>query len=277
MKFSSESFVRRCSGLLARCSVLWMVMLTMLPAPASAHDHFLWADRYQLASEQPATVQFQVGHAGDFAAWPHGLTQVSAIATYGPSGFGDWLHTLGEDDVQVQLKEPGTYVVALTSYRSTSELPGERFDAYVSKEGLAAIAAHRERAHQPDQPGTELYARRAKALLQVGEPATAHATQRLGMELEIVPLRNPYSLKEDDALPVQVWYRGKPLAGAQVELEHLTLQAIAAQSMQTDDNGIATFPITKRGEWKLNVVWGVPMAHRGATYSTVFSSLTFGY
>ncbi len=38
----------------------------------------------------------------------------------------------------------------------------------------------------------------------------------VGLELEIVPLKNPHMLKEGDALPVQVFYQGQPLPDAMV-------------------------------------------------------------
>lgn len=39
-----------------------------------------------------------------------------------------------------------------------------------------------------------------------------------GLELEIVPLANPLKLKPGDKYPIQVFYKGKPLAGADVEV-----------------------------------------------------------
>lgn len=42
------------------------------------------------------------------------------------------------------------------------------------------------------------------------------AGQPQGLEFEIVPLANPYTLKDGDAFPVQVLYQGKPLADAVV-------------------------------------------------------------
>lgn len=40
----------------------------------------------------------------------------------------------------------------------------------------------------------------------------------VGLELEIVPLTNPLKLKPGDKFPVQVFYKGKPLSGADVEV-----------------------------------------------------------
>ena len=52
-------------------------------------------------------------------------------------------------------------------------------------------------------------------------------------QLDIVLLKNPYELKAGDSLPIKVFYRGKPLAG--VEIEGRDHEIIST----TDKDGIA--------------------------------------
>lgn len=64
----------------------------------------------------------------------------------------------------------------------------------------------------------------------------------LGEVMEIVPLRNPLTLKVGDSLPVQVLYHGKPLAGLSLgTASHGPAAAV------TDSQGQATVQITKPG------------------------------
>jgi nickel transport protein len=54
----------------------------------------------------------------------------------------------------------------------------------------------------------------AKAILTWNEALRQPASRAL---LDIVPRENPFSLKAGDSLPVKVYFRGKPLAGAEIE------------------------------------------------------------
>lgn len=64
----------------------------------------------------------------------------------------------------------------------------------------------------------------------------------LGGKMELVPLKNPVSLKVGDKFPFQVFYNGKPLAGATVRAA-----GVAKNSLKTDANGKAEIVIKKKG------------------------------
>ncbi len=68
----------------------------------------------------------------------------------------------------------------------------------------------------------------------------------LGAKMEIVPAKNPLSLKVGDTLVFQAVYDGKPLAGAPVSAE-----GVEKDALKTDPNGRAQVVIKKTG---LNVV-----------------------
>jgi uncharacterized GH25 family protein len=139
----------------------------------------------------------------------------------------------------------------------------------------------RQRPRANQKPGREVYSRRTKTLVQVGKldpKAGSPATKRLGLNLEIVPERDPYRLAAGQDLPVRVFYEGRPLVGALVKLTNLDADAKPVAMKLTDAAGRARFDVPRKGKWLLNVVWikqvsGVP----NADYQTTFSSLTFGY
>lgn len=62
-----------------------------------------------------------------------------------------------------------------------------------------------------------------------------------GMRFEIVPLKNPYLLKQGESLPIKVLYEGKPLAGAAVETEN------HKDAGKTGMDGIANIEISGHG------------------------------
>lgn len=102
----------------------------------------------------------------------------------------------------------------------------------------------------------------AKALLQV-KPGTSdlHGTI-VGHRLELVPLSNPFTVKPGEPLSVQVYFDGKPLSGAFVEVgDGVTpMEESDIPRYKTDEQGIAIIPIRKTGSHLLVVDHFVPPA-----------------
>lgn len=60
-----------------------------------------------------------------------------------------------------------------------------------------------------------------------------------GLKFEIVPLKNPITLKANDILPIRLYFNGKPVKGATIETGAHT------KAGQTDKNGDSNIKITK--------------------------------
>ena len=252
--------------------------------PAAAHDFWLLPQSFQLDEPGDVQVRFLVGHADEVNAWNLQWDRVVALRSHGGGEVSDLQpHLTPVNGVvpgyaAVALPAPGTHVVAFESHHSFSDLEADKFNDYAEGEGLTAVLEARERDGASGSNGRELYSRRAKTLLQVGEEATDDALAPLGHTLEIVPEANPYALGEDRSLPVRVMFRGEPLAGATVDITALGTGEDPFAEVVTDAEGRAAFDVPDGGAYKLNVVWGVPnTGSRQAEFETVFSSLTFGY
>jgi hypothetical protein len=195
----------------------------------------------------------------------------------------DSLHLAGNtEDGDFRLLNPGAYVLMLeTDDRAQSHLPAIRFNDYVRAEGLTPALEQRERTHRMDADGSENYSRLAKSIVQVGTPDAGSQTQvtkPLGLSLEIVPERSPYTEPLLATLPVRVIYLGQPLAGALVKLTNLEHDAAPVEMRLTDRAGRASFTMPHDGTWLLNVIWTTPQPlSRETDFETIFSSLSFGF
>ncbi|WP_083601986.1 DUF4198 domain-containing protein [Thalassotalea sp. PP2-459] len=250
-----------------------------------AHDFWLSPNSFQ-ADKAPVKipVKFLVGHANDVGAWALSWNKIVALRTYSDGAYQDQLENIIVNNgivkglANVALAEEGTHVLGFESYHSFSSLKADKFNDYAKNEGLALILEDRKRLNQTQTSGREIYSRKAKALLQVGNKFTDNATVAIGHMLEIVPLRNPYQLGDDKILPVNVMLRGKPLESALVDIAPLAGSNMEKQTMRTNAKGEASFKIETQGSWIVNVIWSVPNTYRStAEYETYFSSLTFGY
>lgn len=117
----------------------------------------------------------------------------------------------------------------------------------------------------PTAPHCEQTQMFGKRLLVVGNAYDEiTATVPVGQLLEIVPLSHPQTVQAGGVLPLQVWYQGKPLAGATITATSDTYLAkdpdsvkahreIQAYSGKTDAEGRVNFVPLIEGEWKLRV------------------------
>ena len=252
-------------------------------APAAAHDFWLVPQAFVVDEPGEVPVSFVVGHADEVGPWNLQWDRVVALRAHGGGTITDLQPRLVPvsrrvpGHARVPLAREGTHVVGFESHHSFSDLEADKFNDYAREEGLSLILNAREEAGAQAANGRELYSRRAKILLQVGDEATDDALAPLGHTLEIVPERNPYALADGAALPVRVLFRGRPLAGATVDITALGTGEEAYAKAVTDAEGRAAFDLSGSGAYKLNVVWGVPNRDtRQAEFETIFSSLTFG-
>lgn len=265
---------------------LGLALLTLAaPRLATAHDFWIQPSAYWLPPGGGAAMAIWVGHGPAREKSLIGADRIVRFDSLGPNGRQDRRADLRLGapgaDTRLGFADPGLQVLVLETNQTRSELPGLRFTDYLKVEGLTPALELRARTGAVDAPGRELYSRRAKALVQVGEPSSgdaALATRRLGLSLEIVPERNPYAPDAGQDLPVRIYYEGRPLAGALVKLNNLDFDDRPLETHLSDAQGRAFFHVPRIGNWQLNVIWTKPIkGDPKADFETTFSSLTLGF
>lgn len=264
-----------------RLSLACLLCLTAA-APAAAHDFWIAPAQYAAEPGAPVEIDFLVGHGANADVWDLRWRRVVSLETRlgerAQSRLGDLtMVTDGDPGATLRFDADGHYVVAFASHHAVSELPAERFEGYLEEEGLTLAARTRAETGATGEPGREIYSRRAKTLVDVGDSPSGDPTLPVGHTLEIVPLSDPYASDFDGELAVRVLFRGAPLAGAQVSLDSLAVGRTLA-SERTDADGVARFDVARQGDWMINTVWATPLTGDiRADFETIFASLTFGY
>lgn len=221
--------------------------LALVPLAASAHDIVLVP-----AGRNELVVRY--GHPGDWQRVEerrlvelHTYTQASAspqprLADLRPVPAG-----LGKPPLDLRLADRG----------SDTRLVAARYDngywARVPVPGQARpLARNTTRALLPEATLVTNNLKFAKALVLDGQDE-ASFRRSLGHLLELVPQKNPATLRPGEALPVLVLLGGQPLAGAGVEVGNGD-DAIAEDKIvrhTTDASGMAQVPLLPKG---LNVI-----------------------
>jgi len=256
-----------------------------------AHDFWVQPGSFWVQPDSVTPLTLQVGHGPYRQRSPLAATRITRFDAIGPNGS---LHDLrprlhpgnGPEDGNFELEDRGTYLFVLeTDNKAQSHLPAIRFNDYLQVEGLTPALEQRIRTKRMDADGSECYSRRAKVLVQVGDPSPNSArgpqqaiTQPVGLPLEIVPEQNPYSEPRPASLSVRVLYEGRPLGRALVKLTQLEHDSAPLETHLTDAAGRAVFHMPGEGTWLLNVIWTRPLPRTSETdFETIFSSLSFGF
>ncbi len=171
-----------------------------------------------------------------------------------------------EAEVLLALDQPGTHLVTYDSEPLHITLAADKFHAYLHDEGLDYVKTQREASGTADQSGRERYFRNVKTIVQVdhasraGQPEDRTYATRTGQMLEMLPLRNPTSLRPGGTLGIQVEFDGKPLAGALVKAWHKHKEQLLIVRSRTSASGRVELTLPYAGGWMVSVVHMVPGA-----------------
>jgi len=262
--------------------LLPIALSVLASSAAQAHDFWLQPAHWQRADGATVELTLQVGHGPDRQRSPIRASRVIRVeAIYADGSIVDLHPSLHLGDRTSDLSVGGpvgapSMILLATDVTAESHLDPDRFNSHLRDEGLAEAIAWRATHGLTDKEGSENYGRVAKVLLSsVGHASGAF--HPFGLELEIVPLADPYS-PGLQKLPVEILFKGSPLSGAKVKLFDLANDNAPKASCITDAAGKCALEFARNGSWLVNVIWSTPNAAGGPTdFRTIFSSLSFGF
>jgi len=217
---------------------------------ARAHD--LWLIPSDGASKGKAVVvRANVGtqfpksiHAPDASAFvrrtlmnPDGSAgQLEAAGKEGTSGL-----------LQFQPTGSGTYLIGVETKPRLLTLDADAFNLYLVSDSLPHIYRLRAREKSLAEAGKERYRKSPTALIRIGRGGGGDPCRPLDLPLQIVPLRDPFTLKTGDTLRVRVLFRGKPLPGANLGWQLPGDGDLPRGTVRSDSAGEALIPVAGPG------------------------------
>lgn len=243
-------------------------LMLLLAGPATAHDFWIEPSSFRPSPGERIAVRLRVGERLQGDPVPRNPERIERFAAVGPEGVAEVVGVAGSDPAGWAVPAgPGLHWIVFDSNHARVELAGPKFDEYLAEEGLERIRGLRKAGEGPVR---EIYSRCAKSLLRVGEGSAGY-DRALGLELELIPERDPYGLKPGEALPVRLLYRGEPLDGALV----VALSNDGRVSARTS-GGRVSLTLDRPGLWLVKAVHMVPAPEgSGAEWESLWASLTF--
>jgi len=260
---------------------VFALVLSLMAAPAAAHEFWIEPLAYQVSPN--GKLEADIVNGEEFSGTKF---------AYLPQRFVNFMMFLGDErervggrpgDLPAMQVEPMGEGLHIAGYQSNWQTLAyeewEKFQRFVDHKDFGDVRAVHEARGIPLTGFREVYSRHAKTLIAVGNGAGED--QRVGLEIEIVALKNPYTDDLSDGLPVQVHYRNDLRADVQVEVfEKAPNGQVAVSLYRTDANGIAVIPVRSGHRYLLDSVLlrepNVELAFEtNSVWETLWASLTF--
>jgi uncharacterized GH25 family protein len=235
-----------------------LLVLLLAATPVAAHDYWLVPDTFTPKVGKPLAARLHVGEAFKpeqeigFQSKKTTILQLTAkdqvFRGVGAAKEG------AKPAVAFDFPEVGSCVLEMQRDWSTITMKGDKFTAYLKEEGLDHVVKARAAAGESDADGKERYRRHLKVILHgVGKPDDFPTQAAIG-GFDIVPGKNPYTLKAGDELPVTVNLDAKPVVGQKVTAFHRDGDTLTTVTATTDKDGKAKLKLTKSGPWLVRSV-----------------------
>lgn len=279
-------------GLSVRTRAVWSGFLLLLATVCTqAHQTYLIADLYEM---RPGTDNFLTLRNGTYHESGYSITRkmsrdISIV-------MGGIRKTPPDDEVsdvdsnpnykntyiKVFAETEGTGLGGVAAFPDYIALPAEMFEEYLVHEGMTdALAEYR--ATNRLNTIRERYTKHAKGLFQVGKLLTDDYKQPLGYKAEIFVEQNPGAVSVGDDMSIVVLFEGEPLRNQNVFVSYASKEApedasipeLSEYSLRTDENGRASFKITKKDQWYIQMIHMQKIVDDDADYESNWSTITF--
>lgn len=256
-----------------------LVLVFAVISIAFAHEFWLQPKKYRYKVGEEVSIDFMVGEnfTGEF--WDltrHKVETAQVISAYGKKDLKTTVKSTKGNNLIYKLANEGTHLFTMTSNQAYIELDAEKFNAYLEEDGIEDIAALRKKNNQTDKPSRENYSRYAKLLVQSGNKTDDVYKRKVGFKVEIIPLANPYTLKNGDYLECEILYEGKPLPHQLVKIWNFVGNRAFLQDAYTENDGRVKFPVSSTGPWMVSFVKMIESTKPNIDYESMWSSLVFG-
>jgi uncharacterized GH25 family protein len=184
----------------------------------------------------------------------------------------------------------GQRIVGVALVSRTARTTPARLQRYIALEGAPELAAKYEQdgTFPKMDSVTQVSAKYAKAIVEIGSGGPRAFDKVLGHALEIVPLHDPARLKVGDSVGVRLLFHGKPVANVHLRAGSAPPAAIsgdsaglaaaagrASQVILTGADGVAKLRISDAGLWNVRTLYAAPMAGMPEHWEAFFATIVF--
>jgi uncharacterized GH25 family protein len=249
--------------------------------PILGHEFWLQPERFIYQRGENINIRFWVGENFEGENWKGSRANAQCLTVYFRGVADDITEKLSEtsegDSLQFAQFDEGTTLLSFRSTNKFIQLDSAEFNDYLKEDGLEKTIQYRKEHQETDSSGREYYQRSVKTIIQVGT-VKDNISQTTGLPLDIIPLSNPYTLNNDQAITLRVLFQKQPLANQLIKVWNRYQHNTVKNEYTTNEKGEISFAVNTRGKWMVSTVAMVhlendPLAH----WQSYWGSCTWGY
>lgn len=240
-----------------------LLVVTLLAAPALAHDYWLAPVNHVVPSDGEVGVSLLVGE--NLVSEENRQFETQRTPRI------DLVHGARTSDLRpaaiegavpfltIPVRGAGGHLLVVDRVPATIELPAERFEKYIKEEGYKGILEQRAQRGESALAGRERYRRNMKALFQNGDARDQTFGADTGQTIELIPEQHPTFTAPGGTVTFRLTFRDKPLANHLLVAHSKGTGAVSvvrSTTYTTDAEGRVKIAIDRRGDW---LVRGVHM------------------
>jgi len=259
--------------------ILLTLILSSLLVQATAQEFWMQPEKFLLAFGEKFAVGLKTGENFMGEAWQLTKSQVENLTIHQIATSNNLKDSIADgekNNITHIVKAAGTYILCLESNNAFSELQADKFNEYLKDNGLDDILDQRTKSNKFSSPGKEYYSVQSKLMFQVADKTDDTYKKVIGFQAEIIPDRNPYTLKIGDQIRFKILFDGKPVFGVRVKVWNRVDNRTTIQNIYTEKDGTLEARISNPGPWMVTVVKMIPSRQPGADWQSYRASLIFG-
>jgi len=269
---------RRNFRILIRTLVSTFLLLGLITS-VPAQEFWMQPEKFTHIQGDNLEVNFRSGDNLMGEPWDIESRQIESLEMRQLSSTRDlpgFVKNTGEGALEIPLTREGTHLLLMRCKNELTEWKAAEFNVRLKENGLDEIYDFRRQANALATASKESQSRYTKLIIQVGNQTDNTFKQDTGYPLEIIPERNPYSLKKGDPIRFTILFEGKPLFGIKVKILNRYDHRTTIQNIYTEKNGMMETHISNPGTWMVSVVKMVPSGKEGAEWQSFQHTLVFG-
>jgi uncharacterized GH25 family protein len=255
-----------------RC-ISFLLLMCLL----QSHEFWMTPTKFKVKAGEELAVSFMVGENFTGQAWDvaKGVEKIQLFEKGQAKDLKPNMPGAKGGKLKIAMANPGTKMVALISQPAFIELDAEKFNQYLTEDGLEEVADWRSKNGQENSSARELYTRYSKLIVQVDGLLDDTWRKQVGHKLEIIPDQNPGAIKSGDYMGCQVLYQGKPMPHILVKVWGHVGNRIFLQNIYSENDGTIKFPISASGPWMVSAVKMEKSKKPEADWESSWASLVF--
>lgn len=259
-----------------------------------AHDFWIVPDAFQVTPGGTLTVRGQTSSkfpTSQSAVAPDRIAEARLVGAASDERLTDFSTSGKSLLIRHRPTAPGQLIVAVALVSRSARTTPERLQRYIALEGAPELAERyaRDRTYPKTDSVTQVSAKFAKTLVEVGRDGPRAFDKTVGHALELVPVNDPSLLRAGDTLVVRLLYRGQPVPGAHLhggaaapgvtamsDSAQSAVPALAGVTAETGADGTARLVLNGSGIWNVRTLHAAPTAEAGAAnWEVYFVTLVF--